>query len=266
MRSERLPVAFVGHGSPMNTLETNQWTEAWRAWAATLPPVRAVLAVSAHWYVGATAVTAMARPRTIHDFGGFPDELFAYQYPAPGDPALARQVADLLAPTPVVLDESEWGLDHGTWSVLAHVFPDADVPVVQIAIDATQPPQFHLDLGRRLAPLREDGVLVLGSGNIVHNLRMAYWAEVMDPSAPKRPPYDWAVRADAEVRAALAAADDAALAAFPRRADGLLAHPSPDHYLPLLYVEGARHPDDEVHEFVTGLEAGSLSMLSVALA
>jgi 4,5-DOPA dioxygenase extradiol len=264
MSTDRLPAVFIGHGSPMNTLETNQWTEAWRAWIATVPRPRAVLAVSAHWYVGVSAVTVMTSPRTIHDFGGFPDELFAFDYPAPGEPALARQVADLLAPTPVVLDESEWGLDHGTWSVLAHLFPEADVPVVQLAIDATQPPQFHLDLGRRLASLREGGVLLLGSGNVVHNLRKAYWAEVMDPTAPKQPPYDWAVRGDAVVREAIAAADDAALLAFPRSADGVLAHPTPDHYLPLLYVEGARHPDDEVHEIVTGLEAGSLSMLSVA--
>ncbi len=192
--SGSMPAIFFGHGNPMNALLNNRYTEAWRALGTSLPRPRAILMISAHWYVPGTAVTAMARPRTIHDFGGFPAELYRYDYPAPGDRALAGRVRELLAPLDVALDEREWGLDHGTWSVLCHAYPDADVPVVQLSIDETQAPRVHYELGRRLAPLRDEGVLLAGSGNLVHNLHTFAWG------AHPVEPFDWAVRFEAQAR------------------------------------------------------------------
>src|ERR1700686_461528 len=191
--SPRLPALFLGHGNPLNALHANPWTRAWSAIGAAVPRPRAVLSISAHWYVPATAVTAMAAPRTIHDFGGFPRELFEVRYPAPGDATLAARVQQLLAPLSVLADQS-WGLDHGTWSVLRHVFPDADVPVVQLSIDETQPPAFHYDLGRRLAPLRDEGVVIVGSGNLVPNRQAFAWGR--HPVEP----FGWAVRFERQAR------------------------------------------------------------------
>ena len=202
-----MPTMFFGHGNPMNALLDNEFSSAWRAIGASLPKPRAVLCISAHWYVAGTAVTAMPRPRTIHDFGGFPDELFAVEYPAPGEPALAERVRALLAPVAVAADRA-WGLDHGTWSVLVHVFPDADVPVVQLSIDRDREPAFHYGLGRALAPLRDDGVLVVGSGNIVHNLHAYAWGR----HCPE--PLDWAARFDAQARDLIERGDDEALVAY----------------------------------------------------
>jgi 4,5-DOPA dioxygenase extradiol len=216
-----------------------------------------VLAISAHWYITGTAVTAMDSPRTIHDFGGFPRELFAVRYPAPGDAALAARVQQLLAPLPVSAD-STWGLDHGTWSVLCHLFPKADVPVVQLSIDETQPPSFHYALGVRLQPLRSEGILLLGSGDIVHNLHAYAWGR--HPQAP----YDWALRFEGQVREALTRGDHAPLIDYAVVGrDALLAVPTPEHYLPLLYVMGASLPGEAVSFPVEGMDGGSVSMLAV---
>jgi 4,5-DOPA dioxygenase extradiol len=248
---------FFGHGNPLNAIQRNAFTEAWAALGRTLPRPRAVLSVSAHWYVPGTWVTAMEAPRTIHDFGGFPRALYEVRYPAPGDVSLARRVRELLAPTAVSLDDA-WGLDHGTWSVLCHVYPAADVPVVQLSIDETEPPAFHHELGRRLAPLRDEGVLVIGSGNLVHNLHTYAWGRQASE------PFDWALRFEAAARRLLLAGDHRPLVDYESLGrDAVLSVPTPDHYLPLLYVAGTRVPEDEVHFPVEGIDGGSVSMLAV---
>jgi len=254
----KMPAVFVGHGSPMNTLETNRYTEAWRRVAAAMPRPRAILALSAHWFIGGTKITAMERPRTIHDFGGFPRALFEFDYPAPGDPVLAERVRELCAPLGATLDAS-WGLDHGTWSVLAHMFPGANVPVVQLSLDREQPASFHYDLGARLAPLRDDGVLVLGSGNVVHNLDTLYWEG-------NAAPFDWAARFNDAVRSAVARHDHAALVDYDRFGlDANLAVPTPDHYLPLLYVLALRGDGETAEVVIDGIELGSVGMLSLVI-
>lgn len=254
-----MPAIFVGHGNPMNALGSNRWNLGWRALGSALPRPRAILAVSAHWYLPATMVTSMAYPRTIHDFGGFPQELFQISYPAPGDSALAAKVKDLLAPVPVALDE-DWGLDHGAWSVLCHLFPDAEIPVVQLAIDRTQSPSFHYEIGKLLAPLRDEGVLVLGSGNIVHNLRTYNW------NHPDMTPFDWASRFEAKVRGLLRAGNDVQLVDYHDMGpDAELSVPTPDHYLPLLYLLGLRRKGEEISFPVEGFDGGSMSMLSIMI-
>ena len=252
-----MPAIFFGHGNPMNALQNNEWTAAWSNIGKTIPRPRAILCISAHWYLPATLVTANTEPRTIHDFGGFPRELYQVQYPAPGDPQLARRVQDLLAPLPVELDES-WGLDHGTWSVFRHVYPEADVPIVQLSIDKTQPPQFHFLLGQRLAPLRDEGVLIAGSGNIVHNLHAYAWGKHIPD------PYDWAVRFETAARDQLLACEFEPLINYESLGrDALLSIPTPDHYLPLLYVLGTHRQGEAVTFPVDGVDGGSVSMLSV---
>jgi 4,5-DOPA dioxygenase extradiol len=253
-----MPAAFFGHGSPMNAIENNRYTEAWAGFGATTPPPRAVVAISAHWYIQATAVTAMATPRTIHDFFGFPDDLFAFAYAAPGAPDVADEIVETLRPRWVGLDHDSWGFDHGTWSVLAHVLPAADVPVVQLAINALQPLEYHFELGTRLAPLRDRNVLIVGSGNVVHNLA------AIDPQQRNRG-FDWAVRFNDAVATALREAPEDIVALGEHR-DFHLAAPSPDHFLPLVYLAGlaaaaGRAPDI----IVDGYAYGSLSMTSYAL-
>lgn len=252
-----MPTFFFGHGNPMNAILKNGYTEGWAAIGKAIPHPRAVLSVSAHWYISACAVTANAAPQTIHDFGGFPQELYAVNYPAPGSPELARQVKNLLAPDSVELDEG-WGLDHGTWSVLTHVFPEADIPVVQLSIDSRQPPLVHYKLGQRLSLLREEGVLVIGSGNLVHNLHSYAWGQ------DGVQPFDWAVRFEQQVRELLLTEDDARVVAYEDFGrDARLSVPTPDHYLPLLYVLGLRRKQEEISFPVQGVDGGSVSMLTV---
>ena len=258
-KTDLMPAVFLGHGNPMNALSRNAYTEGWAAVGASLPRPRAVLSVSAHWYVPGTAVTATSAPRTIHDFGGFPDELYEVEYPAPGSPDLARRIRELLFPVSVALDET-WGLDHGTWSVLTHVFPNADIPVVQLSIDETQPPGFHYDLGKRLAVLREEGVLVIGSGNLVHNLHTYAWGARGDQ------PFDWAVRFEDRLRELMVKGDDARIVAYEELGrDAMLCVPTPDHYLPLLYILGVRGKDETISFPVQGVDGGSVSMLAVRI-
>jgi 4,5-DOPA dioxygenase extradiol len=253
----RMPALFLGHGNPMNALERNRYTAAWEAIAASLPRPRAVLCASAHWYVPGARVTADERPRTIHDFGGFPRQLHAVRYGAPGAPELARRIRDLLAPAPVELDVG-WGLDHGSWSLLVHLFPEADVPVVQLGLDETLTAREHLDLARRLAPLRDEGVLVLGSGNVVHNLHAYAWGRHAVE------PYDWALRFEARLRERIAARDADAVADYERWGeDAALAAPTPEHFLPLLYALALCRPDDALSFPVEGVDGGSVSMLGV---
>jgi 4,5-DOPA dioxygenase extradiol len=251
------PAIFFGHGNPMNALAKNAYTEGWAAIGRSIPRPRAILCVSAHWYLPGTAVTAMSDPRTIHDFGGFPRELFQVRYPAPGSPELAARVAELLAPMPVGMDRS-WGLDHGTWSVLVHAFPDADIPVVQLSIDDTKPAKWHFETAQRLRPLREEGVLVAGSGNIVHNLHSYSWG-----GRPAQP-YDWGVRFETLAREHLATGDIAPLVLYETLGrDAMLSVPTPEHYLPLLYVMAQRDEQDTVTFPVEGFDGGSISRLSV---
>jgi len=248
------PALFIGHGSPMNTLEHNAFTRAWQRLGETLPRPRALLVVSAHWYFGATAVTAMPHPRTIHDFYGFPQALFDVEYPAPGSTALAEEVAETVKPLWVGLDRDQWGLDHGTWSVLAHLYPAADIPVVQLSINATKPLSHHLELAERLAPLRDQGVMIVGSGNVVHNLSRIARHE---PDAG----YDWARRFDDAVVHQMET-DPGEILKVTGHPDYALAVPTPDHFIPLLYVAGlaAASPERRAKPLVRGYALGSLSM------
>jgi 4,5-DOPA dioxygenase extradiol len=253
-----MPAAFLGHGSPMNTLQRNRYTEAWRAFGASVPRPRAILMVSAHWTINATAVTAMARPKTIHDFFGFPQALFDVQYPAPGLPELAEEVADAVQPEYVGADHDSWGLDHGTWSVLVHAFPDADIPVVQLSLNVLKPPEWHVAMGAKLSALRDRGVLVMGSGNVVHNLRAIDWKQ---PDAG----FDWARRFN-EHALQLMTERPGDAAELTMHRDFLQCAPTPEHFLPLLYLAGlAAAESAPARVLVDGYAFGSLSMTSYTL-
>jgi 4,5-DOPA dioxygenase extradiol len=252
-----VPAIFFGHGNPINAISENSYTEAWRRIGEETPRPKGILSISAHWFVPQTGVTVSTAPKTIHDFGGFPPELYKVQYPAPGDPDLARRVKDLLAPLPVALDDS-WGLDHGTWSVLCHAYPNADIPIVQLSIDETQPASFHFEIGRRLAPLRSEGILIAGSGNVVHNLHTYAWGRHMPD------PYDWAVRFETEARKMMLAGEFKPLIEYEKLGrDARLSIPTPDHYLPLLYVIASKQPGELITFPVDGVDGGSISMLAV---
>ncbi len=256
-RTTRMPAIFFGHGNPMNAIVENPWSARWAAIGAELPRPSAILCVSAHWYVPSVAVTAVTQPRTIHDFGGFPRALFEVQYPAPGSLELAGRVRELLAPISVWMDQG-WGLDHGTWSVLMHVYPNADIPVLQLSIDETQPAAWHFNLARQLAPLREENVLVMGSGNLVHNLHTYAWGK-REVQA-----YDWAIRFEAFARETMAAGNFEPLINYESLGrDAMLSAPTPDHYLPLLYVLAQHQPGEAISFPVEGFDGGSISMLTV---
>jgi 4,5-DOPA dioxygenase extradiol len=254
-----MPAIFIGHGNPMNAIQHNAYSESWAAIGREIPRPEAILSISAHWYIPRTAVTVMHMPRTIHDFGGFPPELYQIRYPASGDPALASRVQKLVAPIAVGRDET-WGLDHGTWSVLRHIFPQADVPVVQLSINETQPAAYHYEIGKRLALLREEGILIMGSGNLVHNLHAYAWG--MHAAEP----FDWAVQFEEKVLELLLAGDDGPLISYETLGyDAMLSIPTPDHYLPLLYVIALRKKDEEITFPVQGVDGGSISMLAVRM-
>lgn len=250
----QMPALFIGHGSPMNALELNGFTRAWRALGAMLPRPRAILVVSAHWYIGSTAVTAMAKPRTIHDFYGFPQALFDFDYPASGSSEVAQEVVESVKPNRVGLDYDEWGIDHGAWSVLAHLFPNADVPVLQLSIDASQPFDYHFNLGARLSVLREQGILVLSSGNVVHNLRLIDWNRPTGAA-------DWARRFD-EAALRLMTEDPSTIMKLVEHPDYNVAVPTPDHFIPLLYTAGMAALARSAQPMVRGYSLGSLSMTS----
>lgn len=253
-----MPALFIGHGSPMNGIEDTEFSRRWTSLAKEIPVPKAVLVVSAHWFTSGTRITAMEFPQTIHDFGGFPEELFAVQYPAPGHPALAKETASLLHSAKVELDH-DWGLDHGAWTIIRHMYPEANIPVLQLSIDYTKGPQYHYDLAKELRSLRKKGVLILGSGNMVHNLRMVAWDKINEEYG-----YDWANEMNSQFKQLIADGDFNSLINYQRLGkEAMLAIPTPEHYLPLLYTLGLKETKDEVSFFNDKAIAGSLSMTSV---
>ncbi|MBX2904836.1 MAG: 4,5-DOPA dioxygenase extradiol [Taibaiella sp.] len=256
-----MPVLFIGHGSPMNGIEDNEFSRRWKAMAKEIPTPTAVLVVSAHWFTKGTRVTAMDFPRTIHDFGGFPKALFDVQYKAPGNPALAKETASLLHSAHVELDH-DWGLDHGTWTIIRHIYPNANIPVLQLSIDYSKDPQYHYDLARELYALRKKGVLIVGSGNMVHNLGMVAWDKLQEPEYG----YDWALHMNDTFKKLIKAGDFKSLIKYESLGrEAKLAIPTPEHYLPLLYTLGLKGPKDDVSFFNDKAVGGSLTMTSLKL-
>ena len=259
--TEKIPVLFLGHGSPMNAIEENQFVQGFRNISREIPKPNAILCISAHWFTNGTFVTAMLNPKTIHDFYGFPKELFEVNYPAPGSPELARETAELLFPE-IVEEDHSWGLDHGAWSVIRHLYPNAEIPVIQLSIDYTKPPQYHFDLAKKLQKLREKGILIIGSGNIVHNLRMIDWKNINTVGAG----WDWAVEAREKTNNWLLDGNFQNLIDYQRQGVALqTAVPSPDHYLPLIYSLGLKEKSENLSLFNDELIGGSLSMTSVRI-
>jgi len=259
--TQKMPVLFLGHGSPMNAIEENQFVQGFRNVAKEIPKPNAILCISAHWFTQGTKVTAMDMPKTIHDFGGFPQALFDVEYPAPGNPELAKETTELLSPV-FVEEDHNWGLDHGAWSVIKHMYPNADIPVIQMSIDYTKPPQYHFDLAKKLEKLREKGILIIGSGNIVHNLRMVDWKNINTVGAG----WDWAIEAREKTNNWLLDGDFQNLIDYQKQGLSLqYAIPTPDHYLPLIYSLGLKNKSEDLVLFNDDLIAGSLSMTSVRI-
>ena len=256
-----MPVLFIGHGSPINGIENNEFSQSWMKLGREIPTQQAVLCVSAHWLTHGTFITAMSAPKTIHDFGGFPKELYAVQYPAPGDPQLAKETAAMIKATNAGLNH-DWGLDHGTWTVVRHMFPDANIPVLQLSIDYDQPADFHYRLGKELAELRKKGVLIIGSGNMVHNLRMIAWDKLDEPGYG----YDWAIEMNELLKKNILSAKHQPLIDYKTLgAEALKAIPTPDHYYPLLYTLGLQSNNDDIEIFNDKAQGGSLTMTSVKI-
>ncbi|WP_206733890.1 4,5-DOPA-extradiol-dioxygenase [Flavobacterium stagni] len=256
-----MPVLFIGHGSPMNGIEDNDFSKSWAAMGQSIPRPTAVLVVSAHWLTRGTHITAMEQPKTIHDFGGFPDELFRVQYPAPGSPELAIETQKIITSVPVELDH-EWGLDHGTWTVVRHIYPKADIPVLQLSIDYSKSPQFHYDLAKELSALRKKGVLIIGSGNMVHNLGKVAWDKLNEPEYG----YDWALEINQTFKDKIVGKDHKSLIEYQKLGSAaLLAIPTPDHYYPLLYTLGLQTEKDTIQFFNDRAVGGSLTMTSVKI-
>lgn len=259
--THRMPLLFLGHGNPMYAIQENLFTKEFTSIGINIPKPKAILCISAHWYIKGSKVTAMDFPKTIHDFGGFPDALFQVQYPAPGSPALAKEIVELLNPVDVALDY-DWGLDHGTWSVIKHLYPEADIPVVQLSIDYTQPALFHFELAKKLRTLREKGILIVGSGNIIHNLRAVDYRNMDQVDYG----YEWAQEAHEEINELLVTRQFEKLVDYQKLSDGVQkAIPTPDHYLPLLYILGITEDNDTMTLFNDRLVGGSLSMTSILI-
>lgn len=259
--TERMPVLFLGHGSPMNAIEENEFVQGWRNVGKTIPNPNAILCISAHWETRGTYVTAMEKPKTIHDFGGFPKELFAVQYPAPGSPSLAQETKDLITTTEVGLDQT-WGLDHGAWSVVRRLYPLADIPIIQMSLDYYQGAQYHYDLAKQIAALRRKGVLIIGSGNMVHNLGMVAWDKRNETGYG----FDWALEAREKMTSSILSGDDASLINYKAQGKSFqLAIPTPEHYLPLLYTLALKEGNEGVSLFNDKAVMGSLTMTSVKI-
>lgn len=256
---EKLPVLFIGHGSPMNGIEDNEFSNTWKKFGKEIPKPKAVLVISAHWLTNGTQITAMNNPKTIHDFGGFPQALFDVEYPANGNPALAKFTSDLITSTNVGLDH-DWGLDHGTWTVVRHMYPNADIPVLQLSIDYNKPAQYHYDLAKQLASLRKKGVLIIGSGNMVHNLRMVAWDKMQQDNYG----FDWAIEMNSVFKEKIGNNDFKSLIEYEKlNKAAKLAIPTPDHYFPLIYAMALQDKKDEISFFNDKLVGGSLNMTSV---
>ncbi|MFN5181477.1 MAG: 4,5-DOPA dioxygenase extradiol [Bacteroidota bacterium] len=258
--SAKMPVLFLGHGSPMNAIEENEFVQGFRNLEKKIPRPNAIVVISAHWETKGTFVTAMQQPKTIHDFGGFPKELFDIQYPASGNPELAKIIQSSVKKTSIDLDQS-WGLDHGTWSVVKHLYPKADIPVIQISMDYTQNPKYHYELGKELAFLRNKGILIIGSGNLVHNLGKVAWEKINENFA-----FDWAIEASEKIKHEIKIGNHSALINYNRLSKSMqLAVPTPEHYLPLLYTLSIQDKNDPIEIFNDKPLAGSLTMTSLKI-